>query len=203
MARRGYQFPKTMTTRVVTPEAKTLFMCLADVNEYTGAYGGKLVFTKEQLDTEVAYQTAGGKRERKAFGDIINDTLEEAYSYYVQDTGKANAKKVEKFLDGADKDGNPDGTLVMSAKNSEQPKIQNTDRTFEENYDKLVGNGSTIKANLNLKPYVAPNGQEVGITAYLNGVLLVDIIEYGSEGDLFDDDDFGSAPTSNEDELDF
>lgn len=43
-----------------------------------------------------------------------------------------------------------------------------------------------MKAQLYLKPYTMQG--KVGITAYLNTALLLDIKEYGSGSDMFDDD---------------
>ena len=57
-----YQF-NTEPVVVVTPEAETLFMCLADVNEVSGCYGGKLVFTKNALNSQVKFKKGKGKEE--------------------------------------------------------------------------------------------------------------------------------------------
>lgn len=198
MAVKGYQF-NTKSVTVVTPEASTLFMCLASPNDYTGKFGGKLVFTPEALEQEVSYQPQGGPKGKASFESIINNLLDSAHSEYVQDTGK-KAAKVPKIVEGTDKNGSDDGTFVMSVANQEQPKILDKNKTKLEGYDTLISNGSTMKAQLFLKPYVMSG--KVGVTAYLNTVLLGDIIEYGASQDLFDDDDFDTTEDSN-DELDF
>lgn len=188
MAIKGYNF-KTAAIKVATPEAKTLFMCLAEVNEYTGKYGGKLIFTPEQINTEVGFTQVGSAKAKKPFGQVVNDLLDEAYTEYTTDTGK-KAKKVAKIVPATDADGNETGNFELGCTNQAQPKIMNPDRTVEKDYQVLVGNGSTVKASLYLKPYVMQG--KVGVTAYLNGVLLLDIIEFGGGDDLFDDDDFAS-----------
>ena len=198
MAVKGYQF-NTKAVTVVTPEAATLFMCLATPNDYTGKFGGKLVFTPEALEQEVAYQPQGAPKGKASFASVISSLLDSAYSEYVQDTGK-KAVKVAKVVSGTDKNGEDDGTFVISVANQEQPKILDKTKTRLEGYDKLISNGSTLKAQLFLKPYVMSG--KVGVTAYLNTVLLGDIIEYGANQDLFDDDDFDTPDESNN-ELDF
>ena len=40
---------------------------------------------------------------------------------------------------------------------------------------------------------------KVGITAYLNTALLLDIKEYGSGSDMFDDDDFNDTSADFDD----
>ena len=180
-----YQF-NTQPITVVTPEAETLFMCLADVNEVSGTYGGKLVFSKEALNTNVKYKVGKGKEQVGKFKDIVTNMLEEAYQEMVADGKKVS--KEPKFKPNTDKDGNETGKYEMSVKNQEQPRILNRDRTVEKDFSTLISNGSTMKAQLYLKPYTMQG--KVGITAYLNTALLLNVIEYGSGGDMFDDDDF-------------
>jgi len=188
MAAKGYNF-NTNPVTVVTPEAKTLFMCLAEVNEYTGKFGGKLVFTPEQLNQEVSFKENGGAKGRKAFGAIVSELLDNAYNEYTTDTGK-KATKVSKIQDGTNADGDADGTSVISTANQNQPDILDSSKKVIKDYDVLVGNGSTVVAQLYLKPYVMQG--KVGVTAYLNKVVLKDIIEFGGSDDLFDDDTFES-----------
>ena len=197
MAIKGYNF-KTSAVKVTTPEATTLFMCLAEVNEFTGKFGGKLIFTPEALEQEVNYQVIGESRGKKAFKDVFNDLLEAAYLEYVQDSGK-KAAKVAKIRESKDAEGNENGLFELSCGNLEKPTIQNTDRTVEKDYSTLIANGSTMKANLYLKPYIM-NGK-LGITAYLNGVLLINVIEFGGGDVMFDDEDFTDSPVK--DELEF
>ncbi len=180
-----YQF-NTEPVVVVTPEAETLFMCLADVNEVSGCYGGKLVFTKNALNSQVKFKKGKGKEEKGTFKDIINDMLDEAYNELVS-AGK-KVTKADKITVNTDKDGISTGKFEMSCKNQEKPKIINKDRTVEKDFTTLISNGSTMKAQLYLKPYTMQG--KVGITAYLNTALLLDIKEYGSGSDMFDDDDF-------------
>ena len=182
-----FQF-KTEAVTVVTPLAETLFMCLAEPNEYTGNYGGKLVFTEDDLSTVVKYKAGKGKEDKATFREVIDNIIDNALEEY-----KASGKKAvraDKIQHNTDADGNDTGKYEVSVKNMEKPRILNKDRTVEANFDKLISNGSTLKAQLYLKPYVMQG--KVGVTAYLNTVLLDNIIEYGGNSDMFDDDDFDS-----------
>lgn len=193
MAIKGYNFTTNPMT-VVTPMARTLFMCLAEANEYTGKFGGKLVFTPEQLEQQVSVKENGGAKGKMPFAEAINKLLDSAYDEYTKETGK-KATKVSKINVHNDADGNPTSDFELSCGNQEQPKILDRDKAVLRDYDTLVGNGSTLKAQLYLKPYVMQG--KVGVTAYLNTVLLGDIIEYGgNDDDMFDDAD-------TEDTLDF
>ena len=189
-----YQF-NTEPVVVVTPEAETLFMCLADVNEVSGCYGGKLVFTKSALNSQVKFKKGKGKEDKGVFKDIINGMLDEAYNELVS-AGK-KVTKADKITVNTDKDGIPTGNFEMSCKNQEKPKIINKDRTVEKDFTTLLSNGSTMKAQLYLKPYTMQG--KVGITAYLNTALLLDIKEYGSGSDMFDDDDFDDTSADFDD----
>ena len=189
-----YQF-NTEPVVVVTPEAETLFMCLADVNEVSGCYGGKLVFTRNALNSQVKFKKGKGKEEKGTFKDIINDMLDEAYNELVS-AGK-KVTKADKITVNTDKDGVSTGNFEMSCKNQEKPKIINKDRTVEKDFTTLLSNGSTMKAQLYLKPYTMQG--KVGITAYLNTALLLDIKEYGSGSDMFDDDDFDDTSADFDD----
>ena len=183
-----YQF-NTQAVTVVTPLAETLFMCLADVNEVSGNYGGKLIFTEEALNSKVKYKVGKGKELVGTFKDIVDNVIEEAYQELVAD-GK-RVSKADKIVPSIDKDGNDSGKYEMSVKNQDKPRILNTDRREEKDFDKLVGNGSTMKAQLYLKPYTMQG--KVGVTAYLNTALLFNVIEYGASNDMFDDDDFSAT----------
>lgn len=189
-----YQF-NTEPVVVVTPEAETLFMCLADVNEVSGCYGGKLVFTKNALNTTVKFKKGKGKEEKGTFKDIINDMLDSAYNEMIE-AGK-KVTKAPKIVANTDKDGEPTGKFELSCKNQEQPKVINKDRTVEKDFSTLLSNGSTMKAQLYLKPYTMQG--KVGITAYLNTALLLNVIEYGASNDMFDDDDFDDTSVDMED----
>ena len=183
-----YQF-NTQAVTVVTPLAETLFMCLADVNEVSGNYGGKLIFTEEALNTKVKYKIGKGKELVGNFKDIVDNVIEESYQELVAD-GK-RVSKADKIVPSIDKDGNDSGKYEMSVKNQDKPRILNTDRREEKDFNKLVANGSTMKAQLYLKPYTMQG--KVGVTAYLNTALLFNVIEYGASNDMFDDDDFSAS----------
>lgn len=187
MAVKRYNFT-TKSRTVITPDAKTLFMCLAEVNEVTGHFGGKLVFTPEQLEAQVKVENWGGSgKSQKPFGEVINGMLDEVVTE-LQASGK-KVTKAEKLQKATDKDGNETGNFEMSCKNKDKPTVVGADRQKYTDFDKLVGNGSTVKARINLVPYTMSG--KAGITAYIDYVLIKDLIEYSANGgDVFDEDDF-------------
>ena len=191
-----YQFT-TQPVTVVTPEARTLFMCLAEENEYTNQYGGKLLFNEASLNTEVNWKSKTGKG-KSPFREIVDGLIDEALAEY-KATGK-KAVRADKIQVNTDADGNETDDFEVSCKNQEQPRIVNRDKTVEKDFETLVGNGSTVKAQLYLKPYVMQG--KVGVTAYLNSVQLLDIIEYGNGGDMFDDETDGTDDTMSYDDND-
>lgn len=50
-----------------------------------------------------------------------------------------------------------------------------------QDFDKLVGNGSKIKAKLYVKPYYMNSNKMVGISTKFYAIQLVDLIEYGAK----------------------
>jgi len=188
-----YQFT-TQPRVVVTPIAETLFMSLAEINEISGVFGGKLLFTNEALDTTVKVKIGKGKETRSTFRDVIDGMLDEAYQELTNDGKKVT--KAEKIKENIDREGNGTGKYEMTIKNMEQPRILNKDRTVDANFTTKISNGSTMKAQLYLKPYTMQG--KVGITAYVNTALLLDVIEYSS-GDMFDEDDFDGTSVGFDD----
>jgi len=199
MAIAKYKFEK-LPQEVVTPDAKTLFMSLAEVNEVTGNYGGTLIFDKSQMKQEVTFKEwRTNNKEKKGFQQGIDDLID-AYLEEYNAQAKKKAVRADKVKIHCDKDGKElTDKVELSCKNKEQPNVVDHDRTKLPNFDKLVGNGSTVKCQLNLVPYVMQG--KVGVTAYLSYVLLKDLIEYDGSGggNPFDDDDFDEdAPNFDE-----
>ena len=188
-----YQF-STEAVTVVTPVAETLFMCLATPNEYTDTYGGTLLFKEDALNTTVKFKAGKGKEARGKFQDIVDNLVSEAVKEYK--AGGKKCVKVDKLVPHTDQDDNETEYYELKCKNQEQPRILNKDRTVEKDFTTQVGNGSTMKAQLYLKPYVMQG--KVGVTAYLSTALLLDVIEYGNN-DLFDDDDFDDTSVDMDD----
>ena len=199
MAKTGYKFEK-QPQDVVLPEAKTLFMSIAEVNEVTGNYGGTLVFTEDQLSTPITFKEwRTNEKVKKPFKQGVDDLID-AYLEEYNAQAKKPVVRADKFKQATDKDGLAlEGKFEFSCKNKEQPNVVDHDRTKLPNFDKLVGNGSTVKCQISLVPYVMQG--KVGVTAYLKYVLLKDLIEYSADGgsNPFDDDDFDEdAPNFDE-----
>lgn len=166
--------------KVTTPAGKSLFMCLRDVNEYTQKFGGSIIYTPEELETLVPVFNDGVKTSLP-FKEAIDLALDTAYEEYLA-TGK-KATRVDYFKEDTDKDGNPTGNLKINIKAFERPSVVDASRVaIPEAQLPLVGNGSTIKAQINVVPYVM-NGN-VGLTAYINAVQLIDLVEFGEVSDF-------------------
>ena len=193
MAIAKYKF-ETIPQTVVTPDAKTLWMCLAEPGEITGSYGGSLIISDDDVNNEVTFKEwKTNKKVKKGFMDGVNDLIDKALEEYNSNPKtKKKAVRADKIKVATDKDGNETNDFEISCKNKDQPKVVDHDRTRIPDFDKLVGNGSTVKAQISLVPYVMQN--KVGVTAYVDYVLLKDLIEYGggSNDNPFDDDDFDS-----------
>jgi hypothetical protein len=202
MAIAKYKF-ETIPQTVVTPEAKTLFMCLAEVNEVTGSYGGTLVISGDDINKETTFKEwRTNKKVKKGFMDGVNDLIDKALDEYNNNPKtKKKAVRADKIKVATDRDGNETEDFELSCKNKDQPKVVDKDRTRLPDFDKLVGNGSIVKAQISLVPYVMQG--KVGVTAYLDYVLLKDLIEYGDSSDNpFDDEDFEAGSMDFEEETD-
>jgi len=53
----------------------------------------------------------------------------------------------------------------------------------------LIGNGSTVKVAFEPIPYVMASTKQVGVSLRLKGVQVIDLVEYGSKGSMFDEED--------------
>lgn len=166
--------------KVTTPVAETLFMCLKDVNEYTGKYGGKLVFDESALNARVPV-TVNKVTVTQGFKETIDDLLADALNEYQKNTGK-KATAVSLFKENKDKEGNDTGKLEFTAKSFEPTIVVTADKVkIPQTQIPLLSNGSTVKMQLNIVPYFM-NGN-VGLTCYINAVQLLNVIEYGGGSD--------------------
>ena len=63
----------------------------------------------------------------------------------------------------------------------------------------LVGNGSKVRAKVYPKPYYMASTNTVGITLRLNGVQIIDLIEYGNASSGFEAVEGGYVQPANVD----
>ena len=185
----SYQF-EMLPVVVVTPLALTHFMCLAEINEVTGKFGGSLLFTDEDLDQEVNFKEWTTKEKWKdGFFEGVDAMINEALEEY-NSNNKKQATRADKFLTHFDKEDNETDLWEFKIKNNDQPKIVDKHKQRIPEFDELIGNGSQVKVQVNLKPYFMQG--KVGVTAYVDYVLIKEIVEYGggAGGIPFDDDDF-------------
>lgn len=186
----AFEFSMTPVS-VVTPLATTHFICLAEENEVSGNFGGTLLFTDADLDQEVTFKEWGkdGDKWTEGFFDGVDSLIEEALEEY-NVAHKKPAQRADKFKVHSLEDGTETELWEFSIKNKDQPKVVDKYKQRIKDFDELVGNGSTIKVQVNLKPYFMQG--KVGVTAYFDYVLIKEIKEYGGGGggNPFDDDDF-------------
>ena len=184
-----YEFT-TEPIKFVTPMAKTHFFSIAEVGEYSGKFGGTLVFDVSQLDETIKYTVGRSSKPQKGkFGEVVKKLIETAIAEYQEDTGK-KAQFADKFVPVKDKDQQEiDGVVGFKVQNQEKPQVVNKERQLIKDFSEKVGNGSSVKVAVYLKPYIM-NGK-IGVAAYFSTVLINNLISYGGNDlDMFDDDDF-------------
>lgn len=103
-----------------------------------------------------------------------------------------------------DKEGNETGNIVIKAKAPAEDYegrpvtigVYDVKGRKEDNWDKLIGNGSKIKMEVFAFPYHMANGNSVGVSLRLKKVQVVELNEYngGSAfGDESGDEGFGDT----------
>ena len=55
--------------------------------------------------------------------------------------------------------------------------------------DVLIGNGSVVKMAAEVSPYMMPSTKQVGVTLRLLGVQVLELVEYGNNASMFDEED--------------
>lgn len=95
-----------------------------------------------------------------------------------------------------DKDGNETGNIIIKAKsyavdfdgNPQKVDIYDVKGRREENWDTLIGNGSTIKMQVWISPYHMANGNTVGLSAKLKKLQVIKLEQYSGADDGFGDE---------------
>ncbi|MDN8037447.1 ssDNA-binding protein [Burkholderia vietnamiensis] len=96
---------------------------------------------------------------------------------------------------------NDDDTVTFTFKSKKKPKLFDAKGNPIRNAEDLrVGGGSTIKVKGSFSAYEGFGG---GVTAYLNEVQIIKLVEFGGEGFKAEDDEDGyvadnSAPAQSE-----
>lgn len=131
--------------------------------------------------------------------DEAKDFMSTAKELYVEEFGeKALSKAKWPFMVDDET-----GGVTIRAKSSKKPGLFDAKGNVITK-DLAVGNGSVIKIAGLMQTYDA--GGNKGVTAYLNGVQIIDLVEFGGSA-AFDEEDgyvFTAEETSNDnDEPDF
>ena len=141
----------------------------------------------------------------KMYGDDIIEMEEELQA--MQDSAYAEVEELGKKAIKADlfKE-EEDGTKFLGFKLKETKfdgtpnKISFFDAggTEVKDWDKLVGNGSTVKIKYRIAPYYMASTKMVGISYNFYAVQVIDLKEYSSGGDSgFGDETSSDGPLSN------
>ncbi len=118
-----------------------------------------------------------------------SDLMSKAKSLFIEEFGESELKKAKYPF-------NIEGDVVtLKAKSKQKPVIYDA-KGKKINDEVNVGNGSTIKVSGMLGTYDA--GGSKGVTAYLNAVQLIDLVEFG--GAEFEEED-GYVHVSKEEEF--
>ena len=67
-----------------------------------------------------------------------------------------------------------------------------------------IGSGSRVKVSVELRPYVMPATEKYGVSARLNGVQIIELVEYSGGGDpnsMFSKEEGFTADDANEPDL--
>ncbi len=136
-------------------------------------YGIGIVALKEELEAllDEAYQAvvdAGKKVAGKADIYRVND---ETGVEYLQ------------FGLNAEYDGKPNKVDIYDV----------TGKKVTDEWDKLIGNGSTLKVKVQFKPYYMATTKMVGLSKKFYAVQVLDLVEYGGDGG-FGDETSSDAP---------
>lgn len=75
----------------------------------------------------------------------------------------------------------------------QSPEFYNEFGKKVEDWDALVGNGSTVKVKCNMKPYYMASTKAVGVSFKFTAIQVIDLVEYQAESG-FGDESADDAP---------
>lgn len=160
------------------------------------------------LEPDFTYDTKG-----KYEAQIVCDPNDETVQKFVATLEKLNAAGLEEARENLkppknksvaarevvqpeiDKEGNETGMIVIKAKapaedyegNKVTIPVYDVKGRKEEGFNKLIGNGSTIKMEVWAFPYHMANGNTVGVSLRLKKVQVIDLLEYGGNDGFTDE----------------
>lgn len=152
-----------------------------------------------------------GKYSTNLLGDDIEDLIVELEAIRdeavkaVEDLGK---KAIPADVYKVDDEGNKFISFKLPETNYEgkpnKIKVYDVYGNLMEDWDKEVGNGSTIKLKYMAKPYYMASTKMVGISYKWYAMQVIDLVEYSGGGDNgFGNEADDDAPFDTEDNQDF
>ncbi|MBT7685136.1 MAG: hypothetical protein HN669_06140 [Candidatus Marinimicrobia bacterium] len=134
----------------------------------------KFIATMEKLRDAAVKEAKGNLSEAKGNKLVIRDIVK----------------------DDEDKDGNSTGLVVIKTKayavdfdgNTVTIPVFNSKGIVQEDFNKLIGNGSTLKLQIWASPYHMASDNSVGISYKLKKVQLIELKEYSGGDDAFGDE---------------
>ena len=159
----------------------------------------KALWVDSRLDTKWDAEGtwgAKGKLAAKTAASVINHVIELKTSSFDPKKARNARSPIEEQADG---------TFLFTCKSKKKPTIY--DSTGKEiNKDIKIGNGSIVKYAVTLATY--SNGPNCGVTAYLNGIQIIKLVEFSAnpfqkeEGGFVYGEDSNPFALSNDDDDD-
>lgn len=188
MAKRQGVIQNTKGKSIVTPLGEALWVKVVEPDtkfDAAGRYSADLVLNPKDEATA-------------KFIEMMETMRDKALAEAKENLTPAKAKQVvtrDVFHEDTDQDGNETGKIVIKTKaaaidykgNPAPIPVYNAKGIEEENWNKLIGNGSKIKLQVWASPYHMANGNYVGVSYKLKKVQVVELNEYSAGGD----DSFG------------
>ena len=133
----------------------------------------------------------------------LEEMRDTAYDLVVAEGKKATKADVYK----QDEDGNKYIQFKLSELDFEgkpnKIKVYDIHGKLVEDWDKLIGNGSTVKIKYRAKPYYMSSSKMVGISYRFYAVQVIDLVEYQGGDAGFGDESDSDAPFDTDIEQDY
>jgi hypothetical protein len=186
---------KRKNPQFTTKPAKALWPHLSspDVTfNSKGVYHVKLVFTPEEFETDPYNGSAD-----ISMKELLDKAVEDAHAKAIDGMKPAQAAKVMKaypYDDELDAEKEETGNIVVKFKsNASYTKADGTvvdlkPRLFDPAGKPItrkinIGNGSILAVNASIAPYYMKSTKQAGITLYMNGVQVKELVEYGASAE--------------------
>ena len=182
MARKGI-IQNTKGRALVTPAGSAMWVKVVEANykfNPKGEYEAQIICDPKDPKVKVYIDT---------LQKMTDDAVAEAREALKPPKDKSVVSR-EVTRPEYDKEGNETGNVIIKAKsfavdydgNPQKPEVYDVKGVLQENWNQLIGNGSTIKIQAWVSPYHMANGNVVGVSAKLNKIQILDLKVYGDDG---------------------